>query len=54
MVMCDGAVRFFTNEIDTNNLPNSAPGSATTPSVYGVWGALGTAKGGEVVGTGSL
>jgi prepilin-type N-terminal cleavage/methylation domain-containing protein/prepilin-type processing-associated H-X9-DG protein len=54
MVMCDGAVRFFSNEIDTNNLPNSAPASATAPSVYGVWGALGTAKGGEVVGIGSL
>ncbi|MCU0978923.1 MAG: DUF1559 domain-containing protein [Pirellulaceae bacterium] len=47
-LLADGAVRFVTNSIDTGNL-----GVATSlgmPSPYGVWGALGTRRGGESVG----
>ncbi|QDU37388.1 putative major pilin subunit [Maioricimonas rarisocia] len=46
-LMVDGAVRFISDSIDTGNL-----GIATTlggSSPYGVWGALGTKRGGEVV-----
>jgi prepilin-type N-terminal cleavage/methylation domain-containing protein len=47
-LLADGAVRFVTNSIDTGNL-----GVATSrgmPSPYGVWGALGTRRGGESIG----
>ncbi len=47
-LMADGAVRFISDSIDTGNL-----GVATTlggRSPYGIWGALGTKAGGEVVG----
>jgi hypothetical protein len=47
-LLTDGAVRFVSNSIDTGNL-----GVATSrgmPSPYGVWGALGTRKGGESIG----
>jgi prepilin-type N-terminal cleavage/methylation domain-containing protein len=40
----DGSVRFINDNIDTGNL------SASTPSPYGTWGALGTRASGEVVG----
>lgn len=49
-VMVDGAVRFISENIDTNGLPVNALGqSASGPSPYGVWGALGTRNGGEIV-----
>lgn len=53
VVMCDGAVRWVADTIDTNNSPNGGPlaPTASSPSQYGVLGALGTAKQGE---TGSL
>ena len=44
--MCDGSVRFISNSIDTGNLGIGQPASG--PSVYGVWGALGSINGGEV------
>jgi len=53
VTMCDGSVRFFTNSIDAGNpvigTPNSAAQGYRGPSVWGVWGALGTIDGGETV-----
>ncbi|MBU6174375.1 MAG: DUF1559 domain-containing protein, partial [Planctomycetes bacterium] len=47
IVSMDGAVRFISDGIDTGNTAaiDTAP---TGPSLYGVWGALGTISGGEV------
>jgi hypothetical protein len=47
IVSMDGSVRFISDGIDTGNTAaiNTAP---TGPSLYGVWGALGTISGGEV------
>jgi prepilin-type N-terminal cleavage/methylation domain-containing protein len=47
-VMADGAVRFISDAIDTGNL--ALPNVTSGPSPYGVWGALGTAQGGEAFG----
>ncbi|QDV25369.1 DUF1559 domain-containing protein [Aureliella helgolandensis] len=44
-VMTDGSVQFISQSIDTGNLALPVPTSG--PSPYGVWGALGTASGGE-------
>ena len=44
----DGSVQFITDSIDTGNPGLRAPNSGASP--YGVWGALGTKDGGEVVG----
>lgn len=47
---CDGSVRFINQSIDTGNLAAVAPpvnGGGFSP--YGVWGALGSKSGGEVV-----
>ncbi len=43
-VMADGAVRFISNNIDCGNYGAGAPPS------FGVWGALGTIAGKEVIG----
>jgi len=55
VLMCDGAVRFITDSIDTGDL-NQAPvayaGGFTaigSKSPYGLWGALGTIKSKESV-----
>jgi prepilin-type N-terminal cleavage/methylation domain-containing protein len=48
-LMADGAVRFISDSIDTGNL-GVAVNQVNGPSPYGVWGALGTKAGGEVVG----
>ncbi|MFG0335976.1 MAG: DUF1559 domain-containing protein, partial [Maioricimonas sp. JB049] len=53
VLMGDGAVRFISENIDTGDI--SAPtvyeaGTGGGESPYGVWGALGTRAGGEVVG----
>jgi len=44
VAMCDGAVRFIEESIDTNGSQNSTPSNPgyTTPSRYGVWGAMAT------------
>jgi prepilin-type processing-associated H-X9-DG protein len=42
----DGSVRFISSNIDTGNL--NARQRISGPSVYGVWGALGSRSGGEV------
>jgi hypothetical protein len=56
VLMADGAVRFISENIDTGDL--SVPdqfsvepfGRDSGPSPYGVWGALGTKSGTDVVG----
>ena len=49
-VMADGATRFISDNIDYNGGSSQAPRrDATGPSPYGVWGAMGTKAGGEVV-----
>lgn len=47
-LMADGAVRFISENINTGTL-TSAP-ATSGPSTYGVWGAIGTKSGGEVLG----
>ena len=44
----DGSVQFITDSIDTGNPGLRAPNSGASP--YGIWGALGTKDGSEVVG----
>ncbi len=52
VVMGDGAVKFITDSVDSGNQhaqviwQNNKPGS---PSPYGIWGAMGTRNGKEVV-----
>ncbi len=50
---CDGSVHFISDSIDTGNTSaiNATPAAPrpTGQSLYGAWGALGTADGGEVV-----
>lgn len=51
VLMADGAVRFISDNIDAGNQAALLPSVTTqTTSPYGVWGALGTRGGGEVVG----
>lgn len=45
--LADGSVRFISNSIDTGNL--NAAQTASGPSVYGVWGAMGSKSGGDLV-----
>lgn len=47
VVLVDGSVRFVSENIDTGN--SSVKPAAGQPSPYGVWGALGTRAGGEVI-----
>ena len=47
-LLADGAVRFISETINTGNL--AAPSVYTGASPYGVWGALGSKKGGEPIG----
>lgn len=48
-LLTDGSVRFISDSIDVGNL-GTAVSATTNASPYGVWGALGTRAGGEVVG----
>ncbi len=48
-LMGDGAVRFISENIDTGN-PSSPNPMGTTRSPFGLWGALGSIRGGETVG----
>ncbi|MEP3479793.1 MAG: DUF1559 domain-containing protein [Fuerstiella sp.] len=51
VTLADGSVRFISENIDTGNLSVNAPlRTEIGPSPYGVWGALGTRSGGEVIG----
>jgi prepilin-type processing-associated H-X9-DG protein len=47
VLMCDGAVIFVSDSINTGNL--AAPTVTSGPSPYGVWGAMGSRDGGEPV-----
>ena len=55
VAMCDGSVRFFSESIDTGNLSITFPTPPTNtrtyggPSLWGVWGSLGSMSGGESV-----
>lgn len=57
VVFGDGSVKFMPDTIDAGDPslrvadtanPPSEPQRYTGPSLYGVWGSLGTASGGEV------
>jgi prepilin-type N-terminal cleavage/methylation domain-containing protein len=47
VAMCDGAVRFIVDTIDTGNLDQTMATSVTGASKFGVWGSLGSMAGGE-------
>ncbi|WP_437206544.1 DUF1559 domain-containing protein [Planctomicrobium sp. SH664] len=50
-LLVDGSVRFISQNIDTGNTAATSPSlNFEGPSPYGVWGALGTISGGEVIG----
>ena len=46
-LLADGSVRFVSETIDTGDLSVAQPSGG--PSLYGVWGALGSKEGGETV-----
>lgn len=48
VIMADGAVRFISENIDSGDPTATVPTGG--PSPYGVWGALSTKSGGEVLG----
>lgn len=48
VLLTDGSARFVSENIDTGNLGLATSRGAASP--YGVWGALGTRAGGEVIG----
>ena len=50
-LMMDGSVRFLSDGIDSGN--SSAPPVLVGPSPYGVWGAMGTIQGSEIIQEGS-
>jgi prepilin-type processing-associated H-X9-DG protein len=50
VAMCDGSTRFVTDNINTGNLALVAPASDSgAGSPYGVWGAMGSKSGGDLV-----
>jgi len=50
VLMCDAAVRFVTQNIDAGNLAARDLTTEGGRSPYGVWGALGSITGDEVLG----
>jgi len=46
-LLADGSVRFISSTIDTGNLGAGVVQPTAGPSLYGVWGALGSKDGGE-------
>lgn len=48
ILMGDGAVRFFSENIDTGDPTQPSPVAGKSP--FGIWGALGSVQGGEVLG----
>ena len=50
VLMGDGRVKFINQNIDCGNQNAQPPTDENSPSPYGVWGALGTSNGREVVG----
>lgn len=50
VLMGDGSVKFITDSVDAgdSSLP---PAIASEPSLYGVWGAMGTRRGSELIAT---
>ena len=50
-LFCDGAVKFISETIDTGDLTAPSPRSnSQVPTVRGVWGAMGTKSGEELIG----
>ncbi len=55
IAMCDGSVRFISENIDTGNLSQTVPPlpensrTYSGPSLWGVWGAMGSMSGRETV-----
>ncbi|MFV0445058.1 MAG: DUF1559 domain-containing protein [Planctomycetaceae bacterium] len=47
--LLDGKVTFVSENIDTGNLASTPPGRVSSPSPFGVWGALGTRGASETV-----
>lgn len=45
----DGSVHFISNSVDTGNLNSGVVQPTSGPSLYGVWGSLGSKSGGETV-----
>ncbi len=50
VLLGDGSVRFISENIDSGNKSAADPGNSPGRSPYGVWGALGTKNGSEVLG----
>jgi len=48
-LLADGSVRFVGETIDTGNLGAQQSNNIGDPSVYGVWGRLGSRSGGEAI-----
>jgi len=43
----DGSIQFISSSIDTGNVNSGVVQPTSGPSLYGVWGALGSKSGGE-------
>ena len=50
IVLCDGSVQFVSNSVNAGDQNAAPPTSSGGGSPYGIWGALGTAQGSEIIG----